>query len=92
MRALEGGEPADIAIAKVNRIARKKASQRKEDQERRAAELAAAANAPAFQFLANLNSKAGAEKPYDPVDGFDETNKYFVYREKYENSYVAPCF
>ncbi|EPS42224.1 hypothetical protein H072_3851 [Dactylellina haptotyla CBS 200.50] len=89
LKALEADNP-DAEVAKVNKQARKKSSMRKENQERRARELEAARNAPAFQFLANLNKPTDNEphKPYDPVDGYDETNKYFVYREKYDNPWL----
>ncbi|KAF3909740.1 hypothetical protein AA313_de0209595 [Arthrobotrys entomopaga] len=89
LKALEADNP-DAEVAKVNRLARKKSSMRKENQERRARELEAARNAPAFQFISNLNKAPSDEpqKPYDPVDGYDETNKYFVYREKYDNPWL----
>ncbi|KAK6347253.1 TFIIH/NER complex subunit [Orbilia brochopaga] len=89
LKALQADD-AEFEVAKVNKLARKKSSMRKENQERRAKELEAARNAPAFQFMSNLNKPISEEppKPYDPLDGFDETNKYFVYREKYENPWL----
>ncbi|KAK6349246.1 TFIIH/NER complex subunit [Orbilia blumenaviensis] len=89
LRALEADNP-DAEVAKVNRLARKKSSMRRENQERRARELEAARNAPAFQFMANLNRVAEEAPPekFDPVDGYDETNRYFVYRDKYESPWL----
>ncbi|KAF3938854.1 hypothetical protein ABW19_dt0207572 [Dactylella cylindrospora] len=89
LKQLQAGESVDVAVAKATKLARKKSSMRKENQERRARELEAARNAPAFQFISNLN-RVGEEpeKPYDPLDGYDETTKYFVFREKYENPWL----
>ncbi|KAK6527155.1 TFIIH/NER complex subunit [Arthrobotrys megalospora] len=89
LKALEADNP-DAEVAKVNKLARKKSSMRRENQERRQRELEAARNAPAFQFMANLN-RIGEETPakkYDPVDGYDESNRYFVYRDRYENPWL----
>ncbi|EWC44694.1 hypothetical protein DRE_06590 [Drechslerella stenobrocha 248] len=88
IKALQADD-ADLEIAKVNKLARKKSSMRKENQERRAKEWEAKNNAPAFQFMANLNRQSEEpSKPYDPLDGYDDTDKYFVYREKYENPWL----
>ncbi|EGX54154.1 TFIIH/NER complex subunit [Orbilia oligospora] len=89
LKALEADNP-DAEVAKVNKLARKKSSMRRENQERRARELEAARNAPAFQFMSNLNRVAEEAPPekYDPVDGFDETNRYFMYRDRYESPWL----
>ncbi|KAF3909243.1 hypothetical protein ABW20_dc0104846 [Dactylellina cionopaga] len=88
LKALEADNP-DVELAKINKMARKKSSMRRENQERRARELEAARNAPAFQFLSNLNKPSDEPpEPYDPLDGLDETHKYFMYREKYDNPWL----
>ncbi|KAK6333107.1 TFIIH/NER complex subunit [Orbilia javanica] len=89
LKALEAENP-DAEVAKVNKLARKKSSMRREHQERRARELEAAKNAPAFQFMANLNRVAEEppQEKYDPVDGFDETTRYFMYRDRYESPWL----
>jgi len=94
-KALEqGNEDAASIVERVRTVHLKKSSMRRQNQEQKARELAAAMNAPAFTF-AGLKTDEDEDTEmmdtFDPLDGMEVDNQYIVYRDAYENLYgLAP--
>lgn len=91
-KALEhGNEDAASIVERVRTVHLKKSSMRRQNQEQKARELAAAMNAPAFTFAGlKMDEDEDAESMdmFDPLDGMEVDNQYIVYRDTYENPYV----
>lgn len=93
-KALEqGNEDAASIVERVRTVHLKKSSMRRQNQEQKARELAAAMNAPAFTFAGlKTDEEDGMESmdSFDPFGGMEVDNEYVVYRDAYENPYVPP--